>query len=436
MRAGLTTLFSSFALGGCGGPPEPGLTDAGQEVRDAAEEAGVRDGGGQACDGAPPPVERPPLPRCWATAPTWTTQSVDPNGRAGAGIGFAYDPSDRAHLSYRVIDGETSLVRAATNVGGAWQIDEVARDTGAFTSLAIGCAGDLHVAYASFGGTQTIYEASPSAEGWTSAAAAPAHGYGQMAMVVDSTGSAQLAYFHCLDFWTCFPLNNAVAVAAHVDGAWAEEDVAVPSPSRAVDVPAPSGAFLASGPDGWLGLLVLETERVAATGQPTGANLVLWEKQGGRWSRSVVASGDLNIQYRAAMAVADTGAPVVLYVKLPQDLNLRASTASIMLATRGDSGWEAEEIESVTEIPWIADVAVDASGAIDLLYFVGGTVARFATNACGPWESVDIDAPVADAALALDRGGRPSVAYFRGNPESRIDAVLGLWMATLEEEFE
>lgn len=87
-----------------------------------------------------------------------------------------------------------------------------------------------------------------------------------------------------------------------------------------------------------------------------------------------------------------------------------------------------------TEVPRIHDVAVDSSGAVDLLYGVGDDVTRLVTNACGPWESVDLDAPVGSAALEVDRAGRPVVAYFRAG--SRPDAVLGLWLATLEQTFE
>jgi hypothetical protein len=98
-----------------------------------------------------------------------------------------------------------------------------------------------------------------------------------------------------------------------------------------------------------------------------------------------------------------------------------------VVARQERSTWRREEIEMV-QTAVLKGVEVDPSGALVVLYDLKTGTARLATNACGPWEYVDLE-DVSGATLAIDRLGRPTVAYGRPEPEG------GLWLATLEEVF-
>ena len=357
-------------------------------------------------------------------------------------IGLSFDADNEVHLAYRVIDPPTSSVgRLARETPEGWEMQEVGPDVEPWLAFVLRSTDEDHIVYSTEqkGGPAgaAVRHAVLTDGSWRITEVGTANSPHVVDAVADSNGRLHASYYQCFSVPTCYPRDNGVVVSTLNAGGWVEERVAA-SDEGAQVTPVASSQFLAAGPNEVLGLLLNERQHNHENTQ-TGGALAYWQKGPDGWRRDVIASAHGLVAYEGVLTFDATGEPIVAFVELvspepercgKKDICSREPfPAPVVVARRGASAWYFEEVEIVSN-PWVWGVAGDSSGAIVIVYRVEHGTARLATNACGTWAIANLDSSdIENAGLALDRDGRPAVAYFLANQ------LRGLYLAKLEERF-
>lgn len=130
---------------------------------------------------------------------SWVTRTIDSAGTVGRYCAIVVDSNNAVHITY--YDGSNANLKYATNASGSWVLsvlDGASTSTGSYVSMAIDPEDNLHVAYYETTGKTIKYLKFDSSTGlWNAPVTAAAHGTNSLAytsIAIGSDGLVHIAY--------------------------------------------------------------------------------------------------------------------------------------------------------------------------------------------------------------------------------------------------
>jgi hypothetical protein len=361
-----------------------------------------------------------------ARAGAWAAQAVDTAHESGLRGALALDIAGDARLSGR--DGRGALRYAAWS-NGWWTSETADAATGPVfgrTVLALDPTGTPSIGYVATDGALKL--ARRTAAGWQTTTvarpgapspgdASPRDGYvADFALALDRAGSPHIGYLAA----ACATCEPMLRYASQGSGGWEVQDVDT-IPARAY---APHSLALQVDAAGGVHLLY----------EAGGTTLRYARSVGGGWAIREVAGG-LAEGRGIALALDGGGNPHAIYLTATDvalaglltepALGAQSTITTLRYAALRDGRWQAEAI-ATGDIRSPA-LQLDTAGAPHVSFVAArdpGRSAwevRYAERTAAAWRTRTVDVFHADAglneaelwtALALDRNGRPAIAYY------------------------